>query len=117
LLDLGEALEITPRVFGALLWQHTTGLPYLTDRSDIDLLWSISNERRAALLIEGLLQLDASSPVHLDGELVLADGAGVNWRELAQAVANPIAEVLVKTMDGVEVRTRTELFRTAESLS
>jgi phosphoribosyl-dephospho-CoA transferase len=117
LLDLGEALEITPRVFGALLWQHTTGLPYLTDRSDIDLLWSISDERRAALLIEGLLQLDASSPVHLDGELVLADGAGVNWRELAQAVANPIAEVLVKTMDGVEVRTRTELFRTAESLS
>jgi phosphoribosyl-dephospho-CoA transferase len=117
LLDLGEALEITPRVFGALLWQHTTGLPYLTDRSDIDLLWSISDERRAALLIEGLLQLDASSPVRLDGELELADGAGVNWRELAQAVANPIAEVLVKTMDGVEVRTRAELFRTAESLS
>jgi phosphoribosyl-dephospho-CoA transferase len=117
LLDLGEAVEITPRVFGALLWQHTTGLPYLTARSDLDLLWSISDERSAALLVEGLLHLDASSPVRLDGELELADGAGVNWRELAQTVANTTAEVLVKTMDGVEVRTRAGLFRTPESLS
>jgi phosphoribosyl-dephospho-CoA transferase len=117
LLDLGEAVEITPRVFGALLWQHTTGLPYLTDRSDLDLLWSISDERSATLLVEGLLQLDASSPVRLDGELELADGAGVNWRELSQTVANTTAVVLVKTMDGVEVRTRAGLFRTTESLS
>ena len=69
------------------------------------------------MLVEGLLQLDATSPVRLDGELELADGAAVNWRELAQAVANATAEVLVKTMDGVEVRTRAALFRTAESLS
>jgi len=117
LLELGEAVRMTPRVFGALLWQHTTGLPYLTARSDLDLLWSISDERSAALLVEGLLHLDASSPVRLDGKLELADGAGVNWRELAQTVANTTAEVLVKTMDGVEVRTRAGLFRTPESLS
>jgi len=117
LLDLGETVAIIPRLFGALLWQHTTGLRYLTDRSDIDLLWPISDERRAVLLVEGLLKLDASSPVRLDGELELADGAAVNWRELAQTVANTTAEVLVKTMDGVEVRTRAALFRTAESLS
>jgi hypothetical protein len=55
--------------------------------------------------------------VRLDGELELADGAGVNWRELAQAVANITPEVLVKTMDGVEVRTRAGLFRTPESVS
>ena len=54
--------------------------------------------------------------MRLDGELELADGAGVNWRELSQTVANRTAEVLVKTMDGVEVRTRAGLFRTAESL-
>jgi phosphoribosyl-dephospho-CoA transferase len=117
LLDLGEAVEVTPRVFGALLWQRMTGLPYLTDRSDLDLLWSISDERSAALLVEGLLQLDASSSMRLDGEVELADGAGVNWRELAQTLSNTTAEVLVKTMDGVEVRTRAGLFRTSESVS
>jgi hypothetical protein len=44
----------------------------------LTLLWSISDERSAVLLVEALRQLDVSSPVRLDGELELADGAGVN---------------------------------------
>jgi phosphoribosyl-dephospho-CoA transferase len=84
LLDLGEAIKIPPRVFGALLWEHTTGLPYLSTQSDLDLLWLTSEELGAHSLVERLRQLDAASPVRLDGELQLPDGAGVNWRELAQ---------------------------------
>ena len=102
---------MAPRVFGALLWQHATGLPYLTARSDLDLLWSVSDERTATLIVEGLLQLDEGSPVRLDGELELTDGAAVNWRELARSGARPDDELLVKTMDGVEFRTRAALFR------
>jgi phosphoribosyl-dephospho-CoA transferase len=117
LLDLGELVGTTPRVFGALLWEHATGLPYLTARSDLDLLWSTSDERAAAKLVEGLLQLDADGPVRLDGELELPDGAAVNWRELAWSGANPRNELLVKTMDGVEVRSRAALFRTSVSPS
>jgi phosphoribosyl-dephospho-CoA transferase len=113
LLDLGEAVGSTPRVFGALLWEHATGLRYLTARSDLDLLWSISNGRKAAWLVEGLLRLDADGPVRLDGELELPDGAAVNWRELA----NQGGEALVKTMDGVEVRTKAGLFGTQVGLS
>lgn len=108
LLDLGEAVGVAPRVFGALLWEHATGLAYLTAQSDLDLLWSISDERSAALLVEGLLRLDAAGPVRLDGELELPDGAAVNWHELA----NQGGELLVKTMCGVEVWPRTGLFRT-----
>jgi phosphoribosyl-dephospho-CoA transferase len=111
LLELGEATGISPRVFGALLWQHATGLPYLTARSDLDLLWSVSDERTAATLVEGLLRLDVDGPVRVDGELELPDGAAVNWRELAQRGADQGDEVLVKTMDGVAVRTRATLFR------
>jgi phosphoribosyl-dephospho-CoA transferase len=117
LLDLGEAVGMTPRVFGALLWEHLTGLPYLTAQSDLDLLWSISDERGAVLLVERLLRLDADGPVRLDGELVLPDGSGVNWRELAQSIANPGHEVLVKTMEGVEARTWVALFRMPVPLS
>jgi phosphoribosyl-dephospho-CoA transferase len=115
LLDVGDTVEIAPRVFGGLLWQHTTGLPYLSARSDLDLLWSISDERTALELVERLLRLDAESPVRLDGELELPDGAGVNWRELAQTFAGPGDDLLIKTMDGVEVRTRAALFRTLVS--
>ena len=113
LIDLGETVGVTPRVFGALLWEHATGLPYLTAQSDLDLLWSISDERSETLLVEGLLRLDAEGPVRLDGELELPDGAAANWRELA----NQGDEVLVKTMDRVEVRTKAGLFRTPVALS
>jgi phosphoribosyl-dephospho-CoA transferase len=116
ILDIGDTVRITPRVFGALLWEHATGLPYLTAKSDLDLLWPISDERTAALLVQRLLKLEAESPVRLDGELELPDGAGVNWRELAHN-SDQRGQVLVKTMDGVEVRTRAELFRTPVPLS
>jgi phosphoribosyl-dephospho-CoA transferase len=69
------------------------------------------------LVVEGLLRLDAGGPVHLDGELALPDGGAVNWCELAQSVANLGDKVLVKTMDGIAVRTKADLFRTPVSVS
>jgi phosphoribosyl-dephospho-CoA transferase len=112
LLNLGESMKISPRVFGALLWEHTTGLPYLHAQSDLDLIWSVSDAQTARLLVERLRRLDAESPVRLDGELQLPDFAGVNWRELAQNNDDERSQVLVKTMDGVEARTKAGLFRT-----
>jgi phosphoribosyl-dephospho-CoA transferase len=109
LLALGEAEGVRPRVFGSLLWQHLTGLAYLTDRSDLDLLWSIPDERTACRLADGLSRLDAAGTVRIDGELEFADGAAVNWREWG-AAGN---ELLVKTMDGVEVRSRAALLALA----
>ena len=111
LLALGEGVGIKPCVFGALLWQHSTGLPYLTAGSDLDLLWRISDEAAAESLVQALTRLEAAGPIRLDGELVLPDGAGVNWREFAQTDLAAVA-VLVKTMDGVEARPRAALFRT-----
>jgi phosphoribosyl-dephospho-CoA transferase len=116
LLDIGDTVQITPRVFGALLWEHATGLPYLTAKSDLDLLWSVPDERIAALLVERLLKLEVEGPIRLDGELELPDGAGVNWRELAHN-SERHGQILVKTMDGVEVRTKADLFRIPVSLS
>jgi phosphoribosyl-dephospho-CoA transferase len=112
LLDFGDTIEIAPRVFGALLWEHATGLPYLSAQSDLDLLWSISDERTAHSLVERLHQLDADGSVRLDGELELPNGAAVNWRELARNLEDQNGNVLVKTMDGVEIRAKAGLFRT-----
>ena len=111
LIAAGEGLGVAPCVFGALLWQHATGLEYLTARSDLDLLWRVSDETVAESLIQVLTRLDAAGPIRLDGELVLPDGAAVNWREFAQA-DGAAATVLAKTMDGVDARPRSALFRT-----
>jgi phosphoribosyl-dephospho-CoA transferase len=113
LLELGDTSGMRPRVFGALLWQHATGLAYLSAGSDLDLLWSVSEEQTAVSLVKGLHRLDRDSPVRLDGELALPDGAAVNWRELAGGSD----DLLVKTLEGVEIRTRAALFRTSVSPS
>ena len=110
LVAAGEGACVEPCVFGALLWQHVTMLPYLTDRSDLDLLWHVPGEAAAERLVRTLTRLDAAGPIRLDGELVLPDGAGVNWREFALAEGT-VATVLAKTMDGVEVRAKAGLFR------
>ena len=107
LLECGRKASSVPSVFGALLWEYATRLPYLTARSDLDLLWPVSSEEEASLLVGELLRLDCDGPVRIDGELLLPDGAAVHWREYADATS----EVLAKTMDGVEVRPKAELFR------
>ncbi len=110
LIEFGERAGIAPRVFGALLWEYVTGLSYLSAGSDLDLLWQVPDEAAAESLTRTLLRLDALGPARIDGELVLPDGAGVNWRELALADVGAIT-VLAKTMDGVEARLKAGLFR------
>src|SRR5271170_5221719 len=42
LVVLGARYAVSPAAFGSLLWQHRTGLPYLSAQSDLDVLWPIS---------------------------------------------------------------------------
>ena len=108
LLAIGAAVASPPRVFGALLWQHQTGLAYLSATSDIDLLWAPRDAPTTRHLLDRLRALEERSPVRLDGEVECPDGAGVAWRELADAP--PGGEVLAKTLGGVELRSTARLF-------
>ena len=103
IIGLGRTLEANPRVFGALLWEHLTGLVYLSTRSDIDLLWAPKRSDLSALL-DGLRALDDDAPMTIDGEIILEDGGGVSWRELDRARADASAEVVVKSMNGLALR-------------
>jgi phosphoribosyl-dephospho-CoA transferase len=38
LLAVGARTGVEPSVFGSLLWEHLTGLAYLTPHSDLDVL-------------------------------------------------------------------------------
>lgn len=85
--------------FGSLLWQALTGLPYLAPASDLDLLWMA--EEVAPALLDGLARIDAGAPMRLDGDVVMPDGGGINWRELHAAAGGA---VLVKHLDRLEMR-------------
>jgi len=81
-------------LYGSLAWQHLSGEPYLSERSDVDLLVAPRSgaELRAAL---GLLAERATleSP-RLDGEVLLPGGLGVPWRELLAAPRRILAKSL-----------------------
>ena len=95
-LALAAEHGLVPRVFGGLLWQSLTGLAYLSATSDLDLIWPAPATRR---VLDGLAAIEAGAPMRLDGEVVLPDGTGVNWREARDAP--PGGSVLVKGLDGV----------------
>jgi phosphoribosyl-dephospho-CoA transferase len=95
-----------PSVFGSLLWQSVTGRSYLHEGSDLDLLWRVVDAAQARALAHSIQQCAATSPMRIDGEFVLADGAGVHWREWLDGSE----EVIVKTLHRVESRRLSQLF-------
>lgn len=101
------------RVFGAFAWQWLTALPYVHGRSDIDLLWQVTDAAQAEALIAQLLAWETRHPHRLDGELCLPDGGAVNWRELA----GRSRQVLVKRLDGAALEARDALFATREAIA
>ncbi|KVN18012.1 MULTISPECIES: malonate decarboxylase holo-[acyl-carrier-protein] synthase [unclassified Burkholderia] len=117
---LADAHRVDCRVFGSLAWQTLTGLRYLGDGSDLDVLLMPSRpassssscsspslplsstlSRRAAIasFLAALAEIDAHASMRIDGELLCADGTGVNWRELHAGER----EVAMKTATGVEL--------------
>ncbi|SFP75804.1 phosphoribosyl-dephospho-CoA transferase [Bradyrhizobium sp. Ghvi] len=101
---IDKLLTLLPetRSYGSLAWQHLTGLPYLSDSSDLDLLWPLSSAKQAEFLLSGIAGIAKQAPMRLDGEITGPAG-GVQWRELCGADED---EVLVKGPAGVTATTR-----------
>ena len=93
LVDLAASRGGQMCVFGSLAWRLLTGLDYLTARSDLDILVLLPRAGDVARLTAELAALERTAPMHLDGELVRHDGAGVSWREFNEGAH----EVLVRT--------------------
>ena len=84
------------------LWQALTGLPYLTPRSDLDLLIAAPDLDTARSLAHALSGIDAP----LDAELEAPNGAAVHWRELL----HQNVPVLAKSLAGVALLPPRDLF-------
>jgi phosphoribosyl-dephospho-CoA transferase len=89
--------SVDARVFGSLAWQTVTRLEYLSDHSDLDVLLDLHCNTDLDGLVADLAELESRAPMRLDGELMRADGAAVNWREFHAGAG----EVLVKRIDSV----------------
>lgn len=98
---------ISFRVFGSLAWQYLTGENYVSERSDVDLLWGPADIGGLHRGMEILLDWEQRFGLRADGEVELPDGTAVAWRELA---VEP-RRVLVKATTGVALRPLAELLR------
>lgn len=98
------------RVFGAFAWQMLTGLDYVHARSDIDLLWQLTDRDAADQLVARLHAWEGTFARRVDGEFCLPDGGALNWREYA----SDARQVLVKRVDGAMLAHREDLFRRVE---
>ncbi|WP_199743131.1 malonate decarboxylase holo-[acyl-carrier-protein] synthase [Sphingomonas ginsenosidivorax] len=100
------ALDPETRCFGSLAWSYLTGLPYLSARSDLDLVWQVASADHAARLAAALGGIEAEAPMRLDGEIVTPAGLAVQWREWASDARG----VLAKAMEGNRLVARADLF-------
>jgi phosphoribosyl-dephospho-CoA transferase len=104
LLALAHRFDVTPLCFGSLCWQFRTGLNYITNTSDLDLVWPASACSDIAALLQAVARVEQTFPPRIDGEVVFADGRAVNWRELHQGLnAGGETQILVKTSGGVSL--------------
>ncbi|MGN6389704.1 MAG: malonate decarboxylase holo-[acyl-carrier-protein] synthase [Burkholderiaceae bacterium] len=99
------------RVFGSLAMQRLTGLRYLTDASDVDLLAAPATAAQLARIL-ALLD-DAARCARLDGEILFPDGRAVAWKEWRDARrAASGTRVLVKHDTGVALAAVASLMAT-----
>jgi phosphoribosyl-dephospho-CoA transferase len=104
LLTLGTRTGVEPSAFGSLLWEHLTGLAYLSPHSDLDVLWLVPADFDVLSLVFNIAEVQREAPLRIDGEVIFPDGSAVNWRELWNAHrAADRTMVLAKTMESVRL--------------
>jgi phosphoribosyl-dephospho-CoA transferase len=95
---------VEPAAFGSLLWQHLTGLAYLSRNSDLDVLWPVPTGFDVLSLVFGIAEVARAAPLRIDGEVIFPDGSAVNWYELWNAHrTTDRATVLAKSIEGVRL--------------
>lgn len=101
--DLCAECRITPRVFGSLAAQLASGECYLEPGSDLDLLFECTDASDLDALLASLRAVDGCVP-RIDGEVLLACGWAVAWRELDRALAvGESARVLARSASDVRL--------------
>jgi phosphoribosyl-dephospho-CoA transferase len=100
------AIDTMVRCSGSLAWQLLTGLPYVTETSDLDLLWTIACPAAADALGAQIERVADRAPMRIDGEFLTPAGLAVQWREWLSS-SN---ELMVKTTDWVSLMARRDVF-------
>jgi len=105
----GEAtrLGLRLRVFGSVAWQMLTGLAYVTDDSDLDVLLRPVGTHMLEAALRLLEQWQRDHGLRADGEILFPGDDAVAWREWRSAGGS--SRVLVKNIGSAALVPRTEM--------
>lgn len=96
--------NIAVHVYGSYAVQALTGVPCITESSDIDVLFKPMRWRDAESLCLFLGALQAEYPeCRIDGEVLSPSGLAVQWRELLRSLSDASVQLLVKTNHDVKL--------------
>jgi phosphoribosyl-dephospho-CoA transferase len=103
--------QVTPCLYGSLLWLTVSGCEYITDMSDLDVLFVCYESSNMKLLLDSLTLLDKSRP-QVDGEILAPSGWASAWREVAAAcTSGGQSRVLAKSGYEARLITLDEFFK------
>ena len=94
-----DRLRVAVRVYGSYGWQQLTGLAYVHEHSDIDLLATVETPPQADAVVALLQRVPFDAP-RVDGEIVFGDATAIAWREWAAWRSGQVERVLVKRLCG-----------------
>lgn len=100
LIKDAAAINLSFRVYGSLAWQHLTQEIYMTENSDVDLLWKADSGEQLQRGLSLLRDWEETTGLRADGELLIGEGSAVAWRELLQ----PANKILVKSLGAIDLR-------------
>lgn len=103
-----RVLGVTLRAFGSAAWQAITGLAYLRDGSDVDLLFTPRSAPELDAMLGLFDRFERAAAMRIDAEICFAGDRAVAWREWTRAL--PAARVLAKSTDGARLVARSALF-------
>lgn len=113
--SLSAECGVTSRVFGSLAAQLASGEPCLKPSSDIDVLFECGADTRLDDLLAGLRELGDGFP-RVDGEVLLASGWAIAWRELSRArAAGKSAKVLARSVGDLRLMSLGQLSAFAQA--
>jgi phosphoribosyl-dephospho-CoA transferase len=98
--ELFEKSGVTARIYGSLSSEIFTGIKYLDEASDLDLLLVCGEDTK---LNELLIQLETFPEMpRIDGEILSPSGWATSWRELATVLRSATQrQVLAKSDDEI----------------
>jgi phosphoribosyl-dephospho-CoA transferase len=103
LVALFEKFKIVARVYGSLSSEIFSGMRYLDEASDLDLLLEISDETNLPMLLAELGDFPLSLP-RIDGEILSSSGWAAPWRELTTALhTGSSCKVLAKSISEIRL--------------